>query len=253
MDTVAGYFSSPVLKEPAAMPHTDWQGKGFPIGVVFHYTVGCNDDIKGTLESSGFGGAHFCVGKDGSIRQYAPLDVATFHCFHESHFFYGIEHTADPGTCELNDAQLSSSAMLAAALCEYIFDTHGFEVPPVHLQNSRTNDYAAGFHDHRDFDGDGSNTHTDHLYHWTWDRYLAEVEANMKDARVDSMLDGMSDYINGTAPPAGSPVARTRVYRVLNDAASKPRPDAMVGITQTAADGRYAPIKHPHKVPDIQA
>jgi hypothetical protein len=179
----AGYFVSvngnKVIKEPANMPHTDWLSPGGkPYGVVFHYTVGCNDDIKGTLESTSFGGATFCVGRDGTIRQYAPVSVATFHCYHESHFYFGIEHTAYPGQCELNDKQLTASAALSAALVEYM-GKQGVKVPLTHWGNSRSNDYKAGFHDHSDFDGDGSNTHTDHLYHWTWDRYLTAVKGHL--------------------------------------------------------------------------
>jgi hypothetical protein len=209
-----GYFTTvngtPVVAKPVSMPHTDWQAPGGKsYGVVFHYTVGCNDDISGTLGSNSSGGATFNVGKTGTIYQYAPLNVATFHCYHESHFYYGIEHTAYPGNgCELNDRQLWVSAALSAALVEYM-KSQGTTVPFTHWPNSRSNDYKAGFHDHRDFDGDGDNSHTDHLYNWTWAKYLDAVKSFSAAPKPPAPTpapeptptpgDDMSDYADGVA------------------------------------------------------
>jgi hypothetical protein len=172
-----------VTKNPVDQPMGDWLGPGHAIGIVWHWTGGCQNDIAGTLRANvadpnkGYGGAQFCVGRDGEIFQYAPLDAATWHCYHESTAFWGIEHTAFPGKgCELTLAQMRASAALSAALVAYAANRYGFRIPLKNWPAARVNDYKAGFHDHSAFSGDGLNDHTDHLYAvWTWGQYLSHV------------------------------------------------------------------------------
>ncbi len=193
-----GYFTEvcghPVVKRPADLHYTDWRNGG-PFGIVWHYTVGCSDDIKGTLDA-GHIGATFNVGRNGTIYQYAPLGTATWHAYSESHFFYGIEHTAYPGHgCELTDVQLETSAKLSAALVEWMKDKYGNTVPLEHL----TSNFTAGFHDHADFADDGQNNHSDHLYRWSWGEYLAAVAAAMEGSDVtgDDIMQGSKDFRAG--------------------------------------------------------
>lgn len=250
--TKGGYFTEvggyPVKREPANMPHTDWQTlPRRPIGIVFHYTVGCNDDIKGTLEANSFGGAQFNVGRRGQIFQYAPLDVATFHANHESHFFWGIEHTAYPGHgCELNDKQLEASANLSAALLAYS-ESRGTKIPLRHLPNARMNDYLPGFHDHRDFAGDGLNSHTDHLYHWTWPKYLAAVAAagsGGDDMAYADFIAGIDRAKDGKPLPPGANVDFQRGFHLKQQAQEKQDP---------APAGKVPPHSHtlPVKTGDV--
>jgi hypothetical protein len=172
-----------VIRRPVVQPTGPWLGRHCPIGIVFHYSAGCSNDISGTIAANvadpnrGYGGAQFCVGLDGSIYQYAPLEDATYHANHESHFFWGIEHTAKPGTCELTGPQMHASAALSAALVAYAAKRWGSVIPLRNWPNARANDYRPGFHDHSAFSGDGLNDHADHLYGWTWKHYLAQVSA----------------------------------------------------------------------------
>jgi hypothetical protein len=73
-------------------------------------------------------------------------------------------------------------------------------------------------------------------------------EELMKDPRVDSMLQAITDYNRSQPHDPNGDAAYDKVYKALTDAASKPRPDATVGLTKTAADALYAPIIHDHSV-----
>lgn len=182
-----------VIKRPADMPHTTWVTGG-PHGILWHYTAGCNDDIIGTLESNGFGGATFCIGRDGKVRQYASLDTATWHAMEASHHYVGIEHTAYPGRCELTDEQLESSARLSAALVDH------FNIP---VKKTNGPDLVSGFKDHRDGTTEtwNDNGHTDHLYRWTWREYLARVRAVLKGDDMTeaqkAQLQYLKTFVNG--------------------------------------------------------
>lgn len=173
----AGYFTSVggrhVSERHLKIPTTTWE-HGHPIGIVFHYTAGCSSDLSGVYLSNGFGGASFSVDRDGAILEYAPVDVATWHAFEASRVYVGIEHTALPGTCELTDAQLEASAVLVASIVRHVRRRFGFEIP---LRKIVGPALVAGFHDHRDgtIQTWNPNGHTDHLYVWSWKRYLGQV------------------------------------------------------------------------------
>ncbi len=53
---------------------------------------------------------------------------------------------------------------------------------------------------------------------------LGLTGVDMADPRVDAILAGMADYLNGAPPGANATAAETRTYKVLKDAASKPAP-----------------------------
>ena len=163
---------------------TTWADVG-PHSVVFHYQAGCNGDLWQVEVDRGFPIITFNVDLQGVIRQYLDARAAPWHAFDVSRYALGIEHAALPGTCELNDAQLTASAALAAALVEWTHEEYGLDIPvrrigPITPANYRT---AAGFFGHVDIEPGSAlnpNQHTDTLYHWTWDRYLAEVARNLE-------------------------------------------------------------------------
>lgn len=159
---------------------TTFYTDGFPKAILWHYTAGCGDaDIFDVLKARGIS-VSFCVGRDGTIVQFLPLDTAGWHAFSMSHFAVGIEHiTKGPGTdCLLTDRQLEASAALSAAIIERTKTKHAFTIPtdkrpaPVTMTNVQP-----GFFDHRDGDPSwNENGHTDHLFRWTWDKYLGAIE-----------------------------------------------------------------------------
>ncbi len=173
-----------------------------PRGILWHYTAGCNNDIAGTIQAKGFG-AQFCVGQDGSIYEYVALGLATWHAYEASHTYWGIEHTAYPGHCELTDVQLEASAKLAAALVEFTADNWGFEIPLVKVQPPVGFELPPGFLDHRDGTTAtwNQNTHTDHLYRWTWDEYLARVSYYL-EGDVEEVFKGSMAFRAGEPLPA---------------------------------------------------
>ncbi len=171
-----------VRRRDIGIPTTYWTNHQHPVGILFHYTAGCNGDLSGTYRANGFGGAQFSIDRDGTVYEYAPVDAATWHAYGASHYYLGIEHTALPGSCELTDAQLVRSAQLSAAIVDRVAKRFGFVVP---LHKIAGPALVPGFHDHRDgtLDTWNPNGHTDHLYRWTWPRYLAAVKTGGKSER----------------------------------------------------------------------
>jgi hypothetical protein len=161
------------VKKVALSSHGGGWPEGRPIGVVFHYTVGCNADISATLRSRGIS-VHFSVGQKGEIYQYVSAQAQAWHADHANSYYLGIEHAAYPGNCDLNDRQLEASAKLVAALMEFFDRKRGHAWPLKKIDGVAL---VAGFHDHRDGDGQlwNYNGHTDHLYHWSWDKYLDHI------------------------------------------------------------------------------
>ncbi len=174
-----GFFTEvngvPVTKHAGGLALTSW-ASGFPKAILWHYTAGCAADIHDVLASRGIS-VSFSVDRDGQIHQYAKLGRACWHAFGMSHYAIGIEHTADPGTCELTDRQLEASARLSAAIVEYVKHRFGFEIPLRKLDAPVTmGNVQPGFFDHRDGDSSwNQNGHTDHLYRWSWSKYLDAV------------------------------------------------------------------------------
>ena len=175
-----GYFSevngTAVTRKPLPLSTTSF-AEGYPTGILFHYTVGCNDDISPTLRSKNFG-ATFNVGHRGGIFQYRPLLKPSWHAYDASRYYIGIEHTSlGPGsTCELTDPQLEASVRLSAAIVEWVWRKFDFTIPLVHTRGSAL---VPGFKDHADGTKDtwNPNVHVDRLFNWTWSRYLGRVQS----------------------------------------------------------------------------
>ena len=175
-----GWFTEvnglPVIKRPVRNVGGQW-ASGRPIGYVFHYTVGCNDDISGTLNARGIS-CHFGVTQGGAIYQYASANKVAYHADNANGFYWGVEHSATQpgGSCPLNDVQLDASAKLTAALVEYTRKLKGFVIP---LRMIDGPELIPGFHDHADGDGVlwNFNRHTERLYNHSWASYLELVHS----------------------------------------------------------------------------
>lgn len=169
-----------VQKRNAGLGTTTYDPK--PTGIIFHYTAGCGGDISGTLKARGIS-VTFSVDRDGTIYQYIPIAKAGWHAYGASHHYVGIEHTALPGECELTDPQLEASAALAAGIVEWVKRTFDYDIPLRKLKAPVRCDYPPGFCDHRDGDPCwNQNGHTDHLYSWSWKKYLNHIEAVLEPA-----------------------------------------------------------------------
>jgi hypothetical protein len=224
-----------VIQRDVGLGHTTYT-VGYPRGVLWHYTAGCGSDISGVLKARGIS-VTFSVDRDGVIYEYLPLDTAGWHGFEASHYYVGIEHTALPGTCELTDVQLESSAKLSAAIIERTQQAHSFTIPARYTGNGPGSvgipDFKPGFIDHRDGKSDwNQNGHTDHLYSWSWTKYLAAVAGQGDDEMTDQQLEqlraataalnGVDDFLAGQEPPEAAAPERARMYRALTRAASLP-------------------------------
>jgi N-acetyl-anhydromuramyl-L-alanine amidase AmpD len=172
-----GYLASvagkSVVKKPVSNGYSGWGASG-PVGVVFHYTVGCTGDISGTLKSRGIS-VHFNVAQDGTIYQFRSMNDRAWHADVANSFYFGVEHAAIPRHCDLNDKQLEASAELMAAIVDYTKKRFGKTIP---LKKIDGPDLVPGFHDHKDGDGKlwNFNRHTDGLYKWSWTAYLKRID-----------------------------------------------------------------------------
>ena len=229
-----GWFTSingrtVVRLDLSSLGHTSF-ALGAPNGLLWHYTASCNDDTSGGIKAKGYLTHAFAVGRDGTIRQYAPLFTAAWHAFDVSKWKIGVEHTALPGSCNLTDEQLQASAELFAAIISEIKIQKGIDVPVVHVPGC---DYTTpGIKEHKDGVGCpwDPNTHTDGLYGWGWPRYLAAITTAIED-KEDAMFkefeQGSRDRQDGKALPQGASDAyrfgwymETRIIR----AAKSPTP-----------------------------
>jgi N-acetylmuramoyl-L-alanine amidase len=135
-----------------------WQ-RGRPIGYLFHYTAGCGTDISGVLDNRGIS-VHFSVDLEGRIYQYVPVSNVAFHAFEAPLLYWGVEHSALPGRCDLKDEQLMVSARLTAGLIELTARRWGFDIPP---RKTGGPQLVPGFKDHADGTTDtwNDNAHVD--------------------------------------------------------------------------------------------
>lgn len=187
-----GWFAevngSPVTKSPLSLPTTSFV-EGHPTGILWHYTVGCNEDIAPTLRAKQFG-ATFNVGRSGVIYQYRPLLKPSWHAYDASRHYVGIEHTSKgPGsTCELTDVQLEASARLSAAIIEWVWRKFDFEIP---LTKTSGPNLIPGFKNHADGTREtwNPNVHVDGLFKWSWGKYLSRVTTYVFPYTVDARKD----------------------------------------------------------------
>jgi N-acetylmuramoyl-L-alanine amidase-like protein len=213
-----------------------------PIGYLFHYTAGCGSDISGVLDDRGIS-VHFSVDLDGKIYEYVPVTNVAFHAFEASFVYWGVEHTARRGTCDLTDEQLAVSARLTAGLVELTGRRLAFDIP---LRKTHGPELVPGFKDHADGTTStwNDNGHTDRLYGWTWDRYLSEVRsvlageedevaltADQEDAIKFSF--GMLKYLRGGPSPSEPGPGRRgwRFARRISEATGEPAPTQVSPMT----------------------
>jgi hypothetical protein len=208
-----------IQRFPRGAPATTFY-PGRPHGIMFHYTAGCQADLTGLYRTNGYGGANFCVARDGTIYQFFSLDVAGWHAYTASHEYLGIEHAALPGTCELTDPQLEASAMLSAAVIA-VMRKRGIRIPLRKMNRAEAARLAPGFLQHHDgptcagcWNRDG---HTCHLYRWTWDHYLGRVRSHLTAKEdplaspdVKDQIAALHDELAGKrdgfqAPPGSAP------------------------------------------------
>ncbi len=198
-----GWFSEvngvKVVKKDVGLSTTVYYD-GHPRGVLWHYTAGCSGDIAGVLQARGIS-VTFSVGRDGVVYQYIPFTAAGWHAYGASHAYVGIEHAAYPGSCDLTDVELESSAALSAAIVEAVRKMNKFDIPLKKLTPPVGDACPPGFLDHRDGSGDwNKDGHTDHLYRWTWDKYLDEVRGWLEeDMRLDDLEQGSRDFRAGVS------------------------------------------------------
>jgi hypothetical protein len=262
----AGWFKSingrPVIKNDlSAMSHTTF-AMFAPNGLLWHYTASCNDDTSGGIKARGYLTHALAVGRDGTVRQYAPLLEAASHAFDAARYKVGVEHTALPGSCDLTDVQLQASAELFAAVIMEIKVRVGVTVPLVHVTGC---DYKSpGLKEHKDGVGCDwdPNTHTDALYGWGWPKYLAAIAAAM------TQEEDMQDFIEGSrARQKDLPLDTTKsaewqfgwfMENRIERATTLPKPTPSSGVSKAdfdahtadpAAHHSHAAVKHPGATP----
>jgi hypothetical protein len=216
---------------------------GHPIGYLFHYTAGCGSDISDVLDDRGIS-VHFSVDREGRVYEYVPVTNVAFHAFEASFLYWGVEHNARPGTCDLTDRQLASSARLTAGLVELTERRWGFDIP---LRKTEGPELVPGFKDHADGTTStwNDNGHTDRLYMWTWDRYLSEVRAVLDGEEDDVSLTpeqedaikfalGQLKYLEGGPSPAEPGPGRRgwRFAKSISEAIGEPVPSEIVPMTE---------------------
>ncbi len=198
-----------VERRPVLHLGTHWPS-GHPIGYLFHYTAGCGSDLTNVLNKRGIS-VHFSVDREGTIYEYVPISNVAFHAFEASFVYWGVEHNALPGTCDLTDEQLEVSTRLTAGLVELTAHRWGFEIP---LRKTHGPSLVPGFKDHADGTTTtwNDNGHTDRLYRWSWPRYLDAVQAVLSGKEEDvlspeeedaiSFAHGQLKYLEGGPSPA---------------------------------------------------
>lgn len=166
----------PVTKRelPRANRYAGWKFTR-PTGILEHYTAGCGSDIFQTLLSRGIS-CHFNVDREGKLYQYVSLHNAAAHAFDASHRYFGIEHSALPGTCNLTSVQKDASVRLNAGLVEYTKRRWNFDIPLRHVPGCNL---TPGFKEHKDGTGCAwnPNGHVDNpVTRWgTWETYLGLI------------------------------------------------------------------------------
>jgi hypothetical protein len=233
-----------VVRRPVGHFGGPWP-RGHPIGYLFHYTAGCGSDISGVLDARGIS-VHFSVDRSGNVYEYVPVTNVAFHAFEASLVYWGVEHSADPGRCDLTDEQLMVSARLTAALIELTQRRWGFQIP---LRKTKGPALVSGFKDHSDGTPStwNDNAHTDRLYRWTWDQYLSEVREALRGEDDVALTPDQEDaikfafgqlkYLEGGPSPAEPGSARRgwRFARRVAEAIGEPATTEGTPMTEEPA------------------
>lgn len=224
-----------VARRPVRSFDGPWP-RGYPIGYLFHYTAGCGSDLSEALDARGIS-VHFSVDRGGRVYEYVPVTNVAFHAFEASFVYWGVEHSARPGECDLTDEQLLASARLTAALVELTDRRWAFDIP---LRKTSGPALVPGFKDHRDGTTStwNDNGHTDHLYRWTWDEYLSVVRDVLEEEDDVALTPEQEDairfsfgqlkYLEGRPSPAEPGPARRgwRFARTVSESIGEPVPAA---------------------------
>ncbi|HEX9123848.1 MAG TPA: N-acetylmuramoyl-L-alanine amidase [Actinomycetota bacterium] len=233
-----------VARRPVSHFGDPWP-RGHPIGYLFHYTAGCGSDLSGVLDERGIS-VHFSVDRAGRIYQYVPVTNVAWHALEASLVYWGVEHSALPGTCDLTNEQLMASARLTAGLVELTSQRWGFDIP---LRKTEGPDLVPGFKDHADgtLSTWNDNGHTDHLYRWSWPRYLSQVQEILSGKEEDVLTPEQEDaikfaqgqlkYLEGRPSPADPGPGRRgwRFAKRVSEAIGEPASTAAVPMTEEPA------------------
>jgi len=174
-----GYFTRSVADPPSNVTSRSPRPRGndrrkaasIPSGILFHYTAGCGSDLSGVYLSNDSAEPSFSVDRDGPIYEYAPVDVADMARVRSQSGFTSGSNTRVPASCELTDVQLLASAAFRRRSSTHVARRFRFTIP---LHKIAGPALLPGFHDHRGRDAFDvePERHTDHLYRWSWKRYL---------------------------------------------------------------------------------
>ena len=161
---------------PAGVTRPAWIG-GKPVAIVNHFTAVCDQDYPGfgrfAAESIG---SPFGIRRDGTVCQYADLDVSTWHAYGRSKHAVGIELAANPTKgCAPMAIQLQALAELNAWLCET------FDIPVVRSRGQQHSDPGIGCHtDGRQPGADWNpNSHWDAPWKAAGDQIAAFVTSSL--------------------------------------------------------------------------
>lgn len=215
-----------VRKRNYGLRHASGWPRGNPKGILFHYTAGCGSDIGPVLSSRNIS-VHFNVDREGVIWQYVSTKDAAYHAYDASYVYFGVEHTALKGVCNLTDKQLKASAKLFAALVEWTKRAYGVSIPLVHQPGPAL---VPGFKDHKDGTSDtwNPNVHVDGLYKWSWDKYIEEIKSNLAEGDEMAFEDfkkGVKSFWNEEDEPADNADPDFSFgYRFAKKASREPAP-----------------------------
>jgi len=221
--------------------------QGHPIGYLFHYTAGCGSDLTHVLNERGIS-VHFSIDREGKIYEYVPIFNVAFHAFEASFVYWGVEHNADRGRCDLTDEQLIVSARLTAGLVELTERRWGFQIP---LEKTQGPGLVPGFKDHTDGTTStwNDNGHVDRLYRWTWDEYLSEVRDVLRGEDGVALTPDQEDairfaqgqlkYLEGGPSPAEPGPARRgwRFARKVSESIGDPADTQNMPMTEQPGTG----------------
>jgi N-acetylmuramoyl-L-alanine amidase-like protein len=147
--------------------------KAQPIGVIEHFTAGCQDPYN-TLVEKGFG-VLAVVHRDGSVVQFQDTTHWSWHARGASPYYFGVEHIGYPTKCDLTVDQLEASAELTAWILGTVL---GWK--PEDVQRSFGISFTPGLKAH--FDGLEDAPVWDICHHWDgiWKADVTWLDANTR-------------------------------------------------------------------------
>jgi N-acetylmuramoyl-L-alanine amidase len=125
-----GFLHSDKIKVAReTLPASSCEFEGAPIGVLNHFTDGCQDPFH-TLEERGVGVQLAVAQRGAEVWQYSSIWRGQWHAYGASHHFVGIENADAPGAgCDFTVKQLDVLAALNAAILVAIYRHKHLYVP----------------------------------------------------------------------------------------------------------------------------